>query len=442
MMEYDMVKENIVFFDRYTIRSRMLLDTLKNSGREYTGCLLEDTPYSCDDFFSVYDIFLMAYEEKKLKLKDLFFVFIDVPPYWEVRADGLNGAIYDMGEKKATIYFKEPIMNRNIHRVEWLSENGQVVRIDYYNRFGYVYCREYFNEDGKKISKSYYTSENKEVININFSNGVVCEFNDGCVCAVYTSEAELIQKMVEHISKNKKSVVLTSCNQIKQFPIKNTCQTAISLILDKNAEIEECCENRYHEKMQASLIIASSFENRLYNIREENKVHRVCYKPLVHNQIKDDISNVLVLTYSDQLFGIESFVELLPEATFHIAAPTLVSSKLLELGTKENVKIYPMITKDKVKELYDRCAFYLDINAGLEYNDAIIWANANNLLIFGYEKWLHNKDYLLEEFIFNENNLEDAICSLKNLLNNRNKYEEKAEEQNKKVTETICCIMR
>ena len=30
-----------------------------------------------------------------LKEKDRYYAFIDIPQYWSVRADGLNGAIYD-----------------------------------------------------------------------------------------------------------------------------------------------------------------------------------------------------------------------------------------------------------------------------------------------------------------------------------------------------------
>lgn len=36
-----------------------------------------------------------------LKEKDRYYAFIDIPQYWSVRADGLNGAIYDNKTKKA-----------------------------------------------------------------------------------------------------------------------------------------------------------------------------------------------------------------------------------------------------------------------------------------------------------------------------------------------------
>lgn len=72
-----------------------------------------------------------------LKEKDRYYAFIDIPQYWSVRADGLNGAIYDNKTKKANIYFKNPIEKRMVSRVEWIDRNNTVYRIDYYNKYGY-----------------------------------------------------------------------------------------------------------------------------------------------------------------------------------------------------------------------------------------------------------------------------------------------------------------
>lgn len=46
-----------------------------------------------------------------LKEKDRYYAFIDIPQYWSVRADGLNGAIYDNKTKKAIGIKKIQIIN-------------------------------------------------------------------------------------------------------------------------------------------------------------------------------------------------------------------------------------------------------------------------------------------------------------------------------------------
>ena len=60
-----------------------------------------------------------------LKEKDLYYAFIETPQYWSIRADGVNGAIYDNKTKMANIYFKNPIEKRMVSRVEWIDANGK-----------------------------------------------------------------------------------------------------------------------------------------------------------------------------------------------------------------------------------------------------------------------------------------------------------------------------
>lgn len=90
-----------------------------------------------------------------LKEKDLYYAFIETPQYWSIRADGVNGAIYDNKTKMANIYFKNPIEKRMVSRVEWIDRNNTVYRIDYYNKYGYKYCSENVR-DGNVISREFY----------------------------------------------------------------------------------------------------------------------------------------------------------------------------------------------------------------------------------------------------------------------------------------------
>lgn len=90
-----------------------------------------------------------------LKEKDLYYAFIETPQYWSIRADGINGAIYDNKTKMANIYFKNPIEKRMVSRVEWIDRNNTVYRIDYYNKYGYKYCSENVR-GGNVISREFY----------------------------------------------------------------------------------------------------------------------------------------------------------------------------------------------------------------------------------------------------------------------------------------------
>lgn len=130
--------------------------------------------------------------EGKLEKKDIFYVFIDLPDFWEVRADGLNGAVYNNDQKSAMIYFKQPIDLRLVDRVEWITDSGEIYKIDYYGDFGYPYSVAYL-EEGKVVTKSYFTPEHEEKIQINYSNGVVSLYDKGHVYRNFESEEEFIR---------------------------------------------------------------------------------------------------------------------------------------------------------------------------------------------------------------------------------------------------------
>lgn len=136
--------------------------------------------------------------EKNLEKKELFYVFLDLPKFWEVRNEGMLGAIYNKNKKIATVYFNNPIDLRMVERVEWLSDCHEVYKIDYYGNYGFVYCTAFFDE-GKMVSKSYYNEAHEEKIQINLSNGVVTLYNQGCISKIFHSEEEFVEYYKEMV---------------------------------------------------------------------------------------------------------------------------------------------------------------------------------------------------------------------------------------------------
>lgn len=141
---------------------------------------------------SVFKEYVYQKEGIKLEKKDIFYVFIELPELWEVRSDDLNGAVINRNQKMAGIYFKEPIIERLVDRVEWYNSMQNVYRIDYYGDYGYVYCEAFLN-NGVVVSKSYYTPEHKEIIEHNISNGVVSLYENGSVFKLFHSDADFVE---------------------------------------------------------------------------------------------------------------------------------------------------------------------------------------------------------------------------------------------------------
>ena len=85
---------------------------------------------------------------------------------------------------------------------------------------------------------------------------------------------------------------------------------------------------------------------------------------------------------------------------FHIVAVTAMSEKLLSVGEYENVSLYPGAGMDLIRNLFQNCDFYLDINQEGEIVSAVYRAFLHNHLIFAFEETIHNRDYVTERWIY------------------------------------------
>ena len=432
----------VVFLDRYEETDDILIETLeKIEPIEYTY-VLKDMPFLPQGVMSIYEYYIAKHEKSILKEKDLYYAFLKSPEFWQVKADGMHGAIYDMEQKKATIYVRFPYEKRYIERVEWLAESGNVYRIDYYNRYGYAYCRAFFNQEGDIESKAYYTSLNEEVLHINYSNGVVTLFKNGYVCEILPSLEAFEMKMLKEMKAESNTIVLTSASQIQKvmnLKMKESCSSLLAMRHEE--DVRFCQENQIQNLLKTSLLIFSNTDTVMCNADENYGEYRICYVADSYPQMKGN-ADALILTTSDVLYGIETLVELLPKVKFHIAANTMVSQKLIDLSQRENVCVYPQIGGKKLEELLEMCDYYLDINAGRELYHAIIRASINSMLILGYSNTLHNPDYLLEECIFKENETEKLAEKWQMLIQSEEERKRLITKQQGKAMESIRKIVR
>ena len=114
-------------------------------------------------------------------------------------------------------------------------------------------------------------------------------------------------------------------------------------------------------------------EEQQVNWYKENSNYKCdrLYSYLENNKSKFGRKEAFIITESDQLEYIEQLINDFPEITFHIAASTIMSDKLTRLDINNNVELYPCITEQKRKELFERCDIYLDINHYRELYNAV-----------------------------------------------------------------------
>ena len=111
-------------------------------------------------------------------------------------------------------------------------------------------------------------------------------------------------------------------------------------------------------------------------------------------------NHALILTNSDQVEHLESIVSEVPTMHYHVGAITEMSSRLMDLAKYSNVSLYPNITTEQVKRLYQEADFYLDINHQNEILSATRAAFENNMLILAFTNTSHGSEYTAPSNIF------------------------------------------
>lgn len=371
-----------------------------------------------------------------LKEKDRYYAFIDIPQYWSVRADGLNGAIYDNKTKKANIYFKNPIEKRMVSRVEWIDRNNTVYRIDYYNKYGYKYCSE--NVSGGNVTVREFYDRNGDIKVLEQTGPkTYTTFGTRISPKSYRGFADYLEAYLKYNKIYDENIWLTSDEILNKFAGDYG-----------NFKISYLPQNRLNSDLAEATQTNAAFrilcsEEQQVNWYKENsnyKCDRV-YSYFENNELKFGKKEALTITESDQLEYIEQLINDFPEITFHIAASTIMSDKLTRLDINNNVELYPCITEQKRKELFERCDIYLDINHYRELYNAVNEAMVNNMIILAFDNTAHSKELYPMGNIFESSNYVKMKETLKNIITSQTIFNEYIDRQKKQLKQLAAKVV-
>lgn len=165
------------------------------------------------------------------------------------------------------------------------------------------------------------------------------------------------------------------------------------------------------------------------------------YSYLENNKSKFGRKEAFIITESDQLEYIEQLINDFPEITFHIAASTIMSDKLTRLDINNNVELYPCITEQKRKELFERCDIYLDINHYRELYNAVNEAMVNNMIILAFDNTAHSKELYPMGNIFESSNYVKMKETLKNIITSQTIFNEYIDRQKKQLKQLAAKVV-
>ncbi len=370
------------------------------------------------------------------KEKELYYAFIDIPQYWGIRADGLNGAIYDNKNKKANIYFKNPKEKRMVSRVEWIDRNNTVYRIDYYNKYGYKYCSENV-KGGNVISREFYDRNGDIKVIEQTVSKTYTTLGTDISPRSYRGFADYLEAYIKSNEIYDENIWLTSDEILNKFA-GDYGNFKISY-LPQNRLNSDLTETNQTNKAFRILCIEEQQVN-WYKENSDCKCDRL-YLYFENNELKFGKKEAFIITETDQLEYIEQLINDFPEIIFHIAASTIMSDKLTRLDINNNVELYPCITEQKRKELFERCDVYLDINHYRELYNVVNQALINNMLILAFDNTVHSKELYPMENIFDSSNYVKMKETLKNIITNRMIFNEYIDRQKKQLKQLAAKVV-
>ena len=414
----------------------LIVDELGNAEKNILE-LIENVGFKDCKTIEAIDLFCGKSENNDvLKEKDLYYVFIDIPQYWSVRADELNGAIYDNKTKKANIYFKNPKEKRMVSRVEWIDRNNTVYRIDYYNKYGYKYCSENV-KGGNVISREFYDRNGDIKVIEQTVSKTYTTLGTDISPRSYRGFADYLEAYLKSNEIYDENIWLTSDEILNKFA-GDYGNFKISY-LPQNRLNSDLTETNQTNKAFRILCIEEQQVN-WYKENSDCKCDRL-YLYFENNESKFGKKEAFIITETDQLEYIEQLINDFPEIIFHIAASTIMSDKLTRLDINNNVELYPCITEQKRKELFERCDVYLDINHYRELYNAVNQALINNMLILAFDNTVHSKELYPMENIFDSSNYVKMKETLKNIITNRMIFNEYIDRQKKQLKQLAAKVV-
>lgn len=405
----------ISLFDWYDQETADLHHSLKQAGFLMPTVVLEETGFLPDDVLTPYAYFTKWQQKGKAR----YFNEIPIEAYDEIKANNNDGGIYDEEVKKATIIFETPgSTDRMVKEVLYHAKGNEQKPLfkDHYNQYGFRFAQTTFDQDGKASMKFYYNEQGKIVIAENLLIG-----------DIILNYQESVYQFARKIDFFK--FFMQEANLDVDRIIYNTLATSFFITLElptrlgedtlfwheKLANPDELPGNMQHilnKKSQTNHIyfqVKDDFDYLMQHKRPEYGM--ISYLGYIYSFVRENKGNkdILIMTNSDQIEHLTEIVEQLPEYQFHIGALTEMSPKLMAYQQYDNVTLYPNISPQDIDVVFEKCDIYLDINYGNEIIGALRRAFLNNMIILGFNETNHNRKYIMDENIFDSQNVEQLI---------------------------------
>lgn len=257
----------------------------------------------------------------------------------------------------------EPTIERIISEIHWFDEKGTVFKKDYYNEYGFMYKSSSFIGGFGLAGSQFYSREGKLLATWNHQTDSVVVGTK-----IFPTLSEFYLYCLEELGYSKEGITFNNLGTPLQMLIDRAELMGESMPPSQlvfTEKVDELPGNIDYILQRAELnteCYLGGFEGARELANESEGVDFLEFHTPLYVEVDDKSSeDVLITTETDDLWSIERLVDACPNNVFHIAAPTLMSSRLESLANRSNVRLYPQATQEKVEQLLKTSGIFLDI---------------------------------------------------------------------------------
>lgn len=393
--------------------------TQLRQGKDYPTIVIEDDGFLPSDVTSIYHFLgYTTCEYNPLHLNNL-----TLPLAYEVEREGADFFIMSNDMIVGRVILQGEPIERIVKEVWWLDSKGYPYRKDYYNQYGYLFKTETYVTDLGLVSTSYYSVSGEVLLDENHLVGSILYNNQ-----LYLNKLSLYNKCLAELGYSKEPITFNHLGTPLEI-VLSSLESGHELIFQEEVSVKSIPENLQYVIHNSDKISISVTNRSTYSILE--KLSKVQFMMLLVPSKSElgSFKDVLITTQTDQLTSIEDFVQQLPDLEFHIAAPTQMSSKLLDLNSYSNVHLYPNIFSENLDELFTKCGLFLDIAMSPTVFDANRRALENSLLRVGLIG-VSTGNYISDDNLFSSKFLDNLIEYLRQVTSTTEELQRAISQEN------------
>lgn len=401
----------INLFEKYDGSARDFLFSQKTANIKIPSVAMIDDGFLPEDVDSPFKYFTNLDDGHD----PLYFDQLKIPYFWRILSTGSGGQIYDLDKMKGRIFYSATDNSRQVKEVQWFDDVGNVSWVDHYNNHGHLLAKTYY-ENHTPVYRKYFNDQGKTVIEWNiaaediFLDAKNIHRHFSSLADFVTFYLNLKNYKLDHVFYNSLSSPLWVMDSLPDdgedtlfWNEKTGAEIPGNMryLLNKSTRTKHIVFQRHDDWNRRREL----FPNGTGNVQDLHYLGMIYPHPR-GNKLQP---RILIMTNSDQIDHLEELVTAMPNIEFHIAAVTEMSSKLLAVGERPNVSVYPSVSRSRALELLKQCDVYLDINRGDEILDSVRAAFEQNMLILGFKETLHEPRFVAPQNVFGQDQVKEMV---------------------------------